>query len=180
MSDAPGPLASLTLPDGRAVPYRAIHPEDATRLQAFHRGLSERTRYQRFFGYYPELGDRQADHFVNVDGHDRLALVALEPDDPTTIIGVVRLDRHGGADDAEYAAVVTDRWQGLGVGYGLTLALLDRARSEGIRRVYALVLPENQAMLTLLKDLGRPWRVTFDDNVHRVEIDLLDSEEDAS
>ena len=171
-------LHYVQLDDGRLVPWRPIQPGDAVRLQALHRGHSERTRYLRFFSYYPELSDRQAERFASVDGHDRLAIVALDPDDPDVIIGVVRLDREEGTDTAEYAAVVTDKWQGLGLGHGLTVPLLREARLQGIDRIYAIVQPGNIPMLGLLKGLGIPWQATHYDGVERIEIDLSQVDEE--
>jgi RimJ/RimL family protein N-acetyltransferase len=172
--NAMAPGHTIRLSDGRQVPYRPIEPADAVRLQAFHQRLSDRSRFQRFFRHYPVLGDAQAEWFANVDGHNRLAIVALDPDDLDVIVGVVRLDRDGTSDTAEYAAVVTDAWQGLGLGHELTLILLDAAREESIRKVYALVLPGNQPMLALLKGLGQAWRVSIDEGFERVEIELAE------
>jgi RimJ/RimL family protein N-acetyltransferase len=165
-------MQTITLLDGRAVPYRPIWPEDAPRLQRFHLTQSPRTSYQRFFGHYPVLSDSQAERFATVDGHNRLALVALDPENHDTIIGVVRLDRDEGTDRAEYAAVVTDVWQGKGVGHGLSVALLALAREQGMRRIYAVVLAGNQQMLAVLKGLGLPWKTTMGNGYERVEIDL--------
>lgn len=166
---------TITIDDGRVLPVRAIRPDDAARLQEFHRGHSAQSLYQRFFGHYPELSDSMAERFANVDGHDRLALVATEPDGDEKLVGVVRLDRDAGTNSAEYAAIVTDDWQGMGVGHGLTVHLLHDARDQGIERVYALVLAANQPMLALLKGLGLPWRTSMGDGYERVEIELDDT-----
>lgn len=163
---------TIKLNDGKSLLVRPIRPDDAARLQVFHRSHSARTRYQRFFGHYPELSDHQAERFATVDGHDRLALVAIDPADSETFAGVVRLDRDPGTSAAEYAAIVTDAWQGRGVGHGLTMELLKDAVSQGITTVYALVLAGNQPMLALLKGLGLPWRTSMGPDFERVEIDL--------
>jgi hypothetical protein len=62
------------------------------------------------------LSDREAGYFTNVDGTNRFALVALDPERPEEIIGVVSFDREGDTERAEYAAEVEDRWQGRGLG----------------------------------------------------------------
>lgn len=163
---------TITLNNGTILPVRELRPDDASRLQAFHRSHSARTLYQRFFGHYPELSDAMAERFATVDGHDRLALVAVDPGNEDWFVGVVRLDRDPGTTSAEYAAVVTDAWQGKGVGHGLTVHLLNDARSQGIDRVYALVLAGNQPMLALLKGLELPWRTSIGNGYERVEIEL--------
>jgi RimJ/RimL family protein N-acetyltransferase len=122
----------------------------------------------------PHLNDQQAHYFTGVDGFDRFALVALDPAAPTEIIAVVRYDRDPGTNRAEYAAVVADRWQGRGLGVELTRRLIDDAVERGVQSLYALVLPENVRMLSLLRDLGLPERVHFEDGIERVELTLVD------
>lgn len=121
----------------------------------------------------PTLDDAQACYFTELDGVDRFALVALDPVAPEEIIAVVRYDRTPGTDEAEYAAIVTDRWQGHGLGLALTAQLIAAARERGIRSLYALVLPENRRMLNLLRDLGLPERTWNEDGVERVQISLV-------
>jgi GNAT superfamily N-acetyltransferase len=165
----------LDLPGGLTIPFRPIEPGDAAALQRFHSQLSERSIYQRFIEFLPRLSDDRAHYFTNVDGRDRFALVALDPLAPGEIAGVVRFDRDPDSDRAEYAAIVLDRWQGKGIGYALSRHLAAAARRRGVRTLYAIVLPENATMLTLLHDLGYPSRRRFEDGIERVELDLADA-----
>jgi RimJ/RimL family protein N-acetyltransferase len=166
------PAGLLTLPDGATVPYRPIRPEDAPALQRFHARLSENSIYFRFFGFLRTLSDEMARYFTHVDGSNRVALVALDPADAETIIGVVRFDRDTGTDEAEYAAVVTDRWQGRGLGTALTRELIAAARERGITHLYAIVLPGNERMLHLFHDLQIPEHAALEDGGVRVDLDL--------
>ena len=163
---------SITLADGVLIPIRSIRPDDVPALQRLHDRLSEQTIRLRFFGPMKELSDRKAKYFTHVDGTDRLALVALDPEEPSEIIAVVRFDRERGTARAEYAAIVEDRWQGRGVGLRLTRLLIDAARERGIRCFYGLVLPENEVMLSLLRDLDLPGRERRDGGTNYVEVEL--------
>jgi len=174
----PRNAGTLTLLDGTIVTYRAIRPEDAPALQAFHLSLSEHSVYLRFFGFMRELSDKQAWYFTHLDGVNRVALVALDPAEPGSIIGVVRYDRDVGTDEAEYAAVVTDRWQGRGLGTALTQQLIAAAREHGITHLYAVVLPENERMLHLFRDLHLPEHAALDSGSVRVNLDLEQSTDD--
>jgi RimJ/RimL family protein N-acetyltransferase len=98
--------------------------------------------------------------------------VALDPDDADEIVGVVRYEREEGTDGAEYAALVEDRFQGRGLGIGLTRQLIEAARARGIGHLHALVLPENEVMLRLLRSLNLPERERWDDGIEHVEIHL--------
>jgi L-amino acid N-acyltransferase YncA len=163
---------SVGLPDGTSIDYHAIAPDNASALQRFHHRLSERSIYLRFFAAKPELSDREAGYFTNVDRIDRFALVAVDPERPEEIIGVVSFDREGTTERAEYAAEVEDRWQGRGLGMALTRRLIEAALKRGVRTFTAIVLPQNSGMLHLLRDLGLPERSRYEDGTDYVEIDL--------
>ena len=112
---------TLDLPDERDVPFHTIWPEDVDALQRFHERLGERAIYLRFFGSMKELSERKAKYFAYVDRVDHVAFVALDPDNPDKIVTVVRYDRERSEDEeAEYAAIVEDRWQDHGIGIALT------------------------------------------------------------
>jgi RimJ/RimL family protein N-acetyltransferase len=164
---------SVELLDGTRVTYRATAPDNASALQRFHHRLSGRSVYLRFFGAKPELSDRKAGYFTNVDGMNRFALVALDPERPEEIIAVVSFDREGNTDRAEYAAAVEDRWQGRGLGLALTRRLIDAALKRGIGVFTGVVLPENARMLNLLRDLKVPEKLRYEDGIEFVKIDLL-------
>ena len=165
---------SVELLDGTSVPYHAIASENASALQRFHHRLSERSIYLRFFAAKPELSDREARYFTNVDGIDRFALVAVDPERPEEIIAVVSFDREGTTERAEYAAEVADRWQGRGLGLALTRRLIGAALKRDVRTFMGIVLPENTRMLHLLRALGLPERLRYDyeEGTDYVEIDL--------
>jgi GNAT superfamily N-acetyltransferase len=162
----------VELLDGSSVAYHAIAPDNASALQRFHHHLSERSIYLRFFAAKPELSDREAGYFTNVDGINRFALVAVDPERPQEIIGVVSFDREGTSERAEYAAEVEDRWQGRGLGLALTRRLIEAALKRDVRSFTGIVLPENTRMLHLLRDLGLPERLRYEDGTDYVEIDL--------
>lgn len=163
----------LTLADGRPVPVREIRPGDAKALQRLFGRLSERTVELRYFGPMKQLSDAQARRFAEVDGIERYALVALDPENEDEIVAVVRYDRSESPDgSAEYAALVEDRMQGLGLGLGLTRALIEAARDRGVEKLHALVLPHNTPMLKLLRSLDLPEKVKWQDGAERVDIEL--------
>jgi L-amino acid N-acyltransferase YncA len=120
-----------------------------------------------------ELSDEMAERFADVDGEDRYALVALDPENPEEIVGVVRYEREVGTDRAEYAALIEDRFQHRGLGIGLTRNLIEAARENGIGHLHALVMRENAGMLGLLRSLDLPERLRWHDGAECVEIDLV-------
>ena len=162
----------LALRDGTCVTVREIRAEDAVALRRLVGRSSERSIELRFFGPMRELSEEKARRFAEVDGRDRFALVALDPEDEDEIVGVVRYERVRGTDEAEYAALVEDRFQGRGLGIGLTRRLIEAARERGIERLQALVLRENRGMLSLFRSLEFPERKRRENGLERIEIDL--------
>jgi RimJ/RimL family protein N-acetyltransferase len=165
-------LMPLTLRDGTCVPVRGIRTEDAPALQRLVGRSSERSIKLRFFGPLKALSDESARHFADVDGEDRFALVALDPEDPGEIVAVVRYEREGETGAAEYAALVEDRFQDRGLGIGLTRHLIEAARENGIECLHAMVMSENTGMLRLLRSLDLPERKHWEDGTEHVEVDL--------
>lgn len=162
----------LALRDGSHVPVREVRATDAAALRRLVGRSSARSVYLRYFGPMKELSEKQARRFAEVDGVRRFALVALDPEDKNEIVAVVRYDREGDSGAAEYAALVEDRFQGRGLGIGLTHRLIEAAREHNVERLHALVLPENTGMLHLLRSLNLPERERWEQGVEHVEIDL--------
>ena len=123
----------VTLNDGTRIPIRSIRPSDAGALQRFHLGLSDYSIYLRHVHALPRLTEDQLAYFTQLDGVYRFALIALDPESPDDVIAVVRYEGLPGSDRAEYAALVTDAWQGKGLGSAITRALINAALERGIR-----------------------------------------------
>ncbi|MBC3191017.1 GNAT family N-acetyltransferase [Pseudonocardia sp. C8] len=171
--------------DTARIALRDLRPDEAGLLDTLMAGLSPRSRYLRFHTPTPALSTRMRRALLDVDGHDRVALVAET--DAGTPVGIARAIRdHRHPDEAEIAVAVVDAWHRRGVGRRLLTALAERARAGGVRRLTARVLPENAAALGLVRDLfpvtvtrrdddalvltavldtGRPddWTITMDD-----------------
>jgi len=162
----------LNLSNGVEVPTRFIQPSDAKALQRFHHRLSERSIYLRFFELVSDLSDERARYFTELDGIQRFAIVALDPENCSEIIAVARIDGEPKNVTGEFAVIVEDQWQGIGLGSALMRLLFDLARRHGFRRVFAYVLSENHQMLALVHDLGFPAHSRFEGGATRIDIDL--------
>ena len=66
---------SVVLADGEIGYVRAMAPEDAPALLAFHERQPRENLYRRFFSPKPTLRDDELRHFTEVDYIDRVALV---------------------------------------------------------------------------------------------------------
>jgi RimJ/RimL family protein N-acetyltransferase len=170
--DPPGPTLDVVLRDGTVVEVRAMSAADEGRLERFHGTLSAGTTYLRYFSPHPQLSASELHRFTHGDHRDREAVVALVDDE---IVGVARFDRPPEGPEAEVAFVVSDAWQGRGLGTALFRHLADRAVAAGVQRFAAETLPHNRPMLAVFTHAGLPHRTRFANGVVEIVIDLVPS-----
>lgn len=148
-------VADAVLDDGTRLHLRPIRPEDAELERAFVDGLSEQTRYFRFFYHLHQLSPAMLARFTQVDYDRELALVAIdETGSAPAIAGVARYTRNPDRESAEFAVVVADAWHRRGVGYALMARLIESARQRGLARLEGTVLRHNTNMLRFTESLG--------------------------
>ncbi len=168
---------SWTAPDGTAIRFRPIRPEDEPLVVEFHRSLSPATVYRR---YLQNLGiDERTAHerlirICFLDYDRELALVAehTRADGRPEILGIGRLSRAVGAPDGEFAVLVTDRFQGRGIGTELLRRVIAVARAEKLERLGADIREDNAAMLATAGRLGFELRPGAAEGVVRAELVL--------
>jgi GNAT superfamily N-acetyltransferase len=169
----------ITLRNGAAVTMRAIQPDDAQRLQAFHARLSPETIAMRYFRAAPVLYERDARRLTHLDYDNRMALVAtVGAGDDERIIAVVRYERVTAAE-GELAFVVEDQWQGLGVSTQLLARLLRYARGRGFETMMAVTLATNVRMRGVLAHAGYPFTSRYADGCQTLTLDLANKLADA-
>ena len=145
-------VSAWKLRDGTPVTLRPIRPEDEPMMVKFHETLSSESVYRRYFSYL-KLDQRIAHERLTricFNDYDReIALVAELRDAQTgqvEIIGVGRLSKAHEANEAEFALLVSDRWQRQGLGTELLKRLVVIGRAEGLARITANILPDNHGM----------------------------------
>lgn len=154
MTQSPGIAGAPPAVPGMVV--RAVRPDDAPALQAFHHRLSPGTVRSRFLGAHPRLSDEEARRFTALRAAQQVALVATLDGE---IVGVGRYIRILTGDTAEVAFVVQDGYQGRGIGTELLCLLARIGWDDGIRRFVADTLAENSPMLAVFRRTPRAVRV---------------------
>ena len=145
----------LRLRSGRPLKVRLVEPDDAEGLQAYFRGLTTRSRYNRFFGAISELPRGLLAHFVRAGEDDRFSAIAtMAMDGHETIVGEARYAFDAGTDSFEFGLSVDDRRQGHGIGAALLGNLQCRAAAFGAKRVFGDTLRSNLAMIGLARKSG--------------------------
>lgn len=163
---------------GYNISFRPIRPEDEPLMVDFHSSLSERTvylRYLRELQLTERIAHERLSRMVFNDYNREIALVAehIDDDNDAEIIALGRLSKvHGASDQAEFAIVVSDAFQGQGIGRQLLERLLRVARDEGVKRVSGNVLSDHTALLKLSEELGFVQHAVEGEPIFKIVLDL--------
>ncbi len=170
-------VAPWTMKDGSEVTIRPIMPEDEPQVVKFHQSLSEQTVYMRYFhmiALSQRIAHERLTRICYVDYDREIALVAEQKDaaGERNILGIGRLTKEPGTDDAQFAILVADPVQGRGLGSELVHRLLEISRKEGVKRITAEILQDNYAMQKICERLGFHLTRDPEEGVVKVQIEL--------
>jgi RimJ/RimL family protein N-acetyltransferase len=148
----------VVLRDGSIVHVCPVKPSDAPAVTLLLKGLSDRSRWMRFFSAFPDLA-KAARWATEVDNDRRYGLVATV-DGHGQMVGHAGLERESDRPErAEVALEIADAMQGKGLGTALLCQLAEAANELGIQVLDAEVLPENRQMIRVFCDCGYPVTV---------------------
>jgi len=143
------------LADGRRLTLRPVLPQDAELEQALVRALSPASRYQRFFAPIRELPAGWLQRLTQIDYRLQQAfIVETFVGDEALAVAEARYVVDASGEECEFAVVVADEWQHMGLARRLMHGLLRSAAEAGLKRMVGDVLSTNHAMLSLARSLG--------------------------
>jgi GNAT superfamily N-acetyltransferase len=149
-----------------AVATRPVQDDDLPRFLRLWPRLSAETRYRRFHSPVRRLPMDLVHRLVHVDHDAREAVVALVGGE---VVGVARYDRSPtDRTEAEFAIVVEDDWQNVGLGRQLLGELTRLAARRGVGVLTATVQADNDRMVWLIRRLLPRAHVTVDAGVYTV------------
>ncbi len=145
--------------DETKVTIRPILPEDEALIAKFHTVLSERTVFMRYL--QPMMLQERVMHerlarICHCDYDRELALLAetTNKDEEQDVMGVVRLSKVHGTNEARLSILIGDPYQGIGLGSELVRRAVDVARNERLNRLSAILTADNQVMKHIFETLG--------------------------
>jgi acetyltransferase len=153
--------------DGTPVTIRPIRPEDEPLMVQFHTTLSERSVYLRYFCSMSLSSRVEHERLVRIcfGGYDRGFALVADRKNPETgqheILGVGRFTAIH-RTEAEAAVLVSDRWQGRGLGTELLAGVARVARKEKFQRLSGEILRDNLATQAIFKKTGFKLRAMDD------------------
>jgi len=143
------------LPSGQSLRVRPIRHDDGKREEAFVRGLSLESRYQRMLSGGTKITPEWIDSMTHIDYYRHMAFaVTTVRDGVEQFVGVGRYVVDAATPSADVALVLADGWQRKGLGRRLLEILLEHAARAGIRAAVGVVLATNVAMLRLARSMG--------------------------
>lgn len=157
--------------EGNEYLFRPIRPEDEPLMVAFHETLSERTVQLRYFtpmNLRQRTSHERLSRIVFIDYDREMALVAVRTNPKTQeqeVAAAGRLTKSHRANEAEFAIIVSDRFQGQGLGKEMMQRLIHIAKQEHVATLTGTILAENAGMLALTRQLGFVLSPPNQDNV---------------
>ena len=155
------------LKDGTPVTIRPIRPEDEPLMVKFHHTLSERSVYLRYFCALSLSTRVEHERLVRIcfASYDRGFALVADRENPETgkheVLGVGRFSALN-RSEAEAAVLVSDKWQGRGLGTELLAGVARVARAEKYQRLCGEILRDNLPTQAIFKKVGFQLRATED------------------
>ncbi|MHA2352384.1 MAG: GNAT family N-acetyltransferase [Candidatus Thorarchaeota archaeon] len=136
---------------------RLIRPDDADRIKGLFYGLSEESIFFRFLTPLRSLRRQTLQEFYNVDQESDISLVGVLNDDEECekIIAAGRYLLNRSTNEAEFALLVQDEYQGKGIGTFLLQQMMRIAKSKGVSAFIAYVHPKNIPMIDFIHRTGK-------------------------
>ncbi|MHA1925336.1 MAG: GNAT family N-acetyltransferase [Candidatus Thorarchaeota archaeon] len=141
------------------VHFRLTRPDDSDRIKDLFYGLSEESIYFRFLTPLRSLPRRTLQDFYDVDADRDISIVAaIHPEgseESDKIVGAGRYLLNRNTNEAEFALLVRDEFQGIGIGRFMMNHLMRIAKSKGVDAFIAYVHPKNLPMIRFLNKSGK-------------------------
>ena len=146
---------TFKLKNGTKVVIRLFKKEDSRLIEELYHSLSSETKRHRFFGIRKYISEDINMLKKQVEqGLAFIVVAVINKNRKPEMIGDARLYLNQEKNEAEFAIVVTDSWQGLGLGKKMSGSTLELAKKIGINKVYAYTFVDNKWMLRIFEGLG--------------------------
>jgi acetyltransferase len=170
-------VGSWTTRDGRKIAIRPILPEDEPLMIKFHESLSDQSvnlRYLQPLLLSQRVAHQRLARICHCDYDREITLVAeyTGKDGERSIFGASRMSKLHGMDVARFSILISDQFQGLGLGIELVRRIVEVAKAEGVRKLFALITPDNQRMQHISTKLGFNLAPTSDQKMIEITMDI--------
>ena len=149
--------------DGTPVLIRPIRAEDEPIMYRLLKSLSDQSVYSRFCHVLKDMPHEKLVRFCQIDYDREIAFVASVKGDSAAeeLIGEVRISKLADLESAELSILVSDQWQGKGIGNMLMDYCIDVSRELELKSLWMEILKENRRMIRFGFKCG--FRQAYDD-----------------
>ncbi|MCA0454133.1 MAG: bifunctional acetate--CoA ligase family protein/GNAT family N-acetyltransferase [Chloroflexi bacterium] len=169
-------VGNWTMKNEMETVIRPIRPEDEPLMAAFHQTISERSVMLRYF--YPLALNQRIEHerlsrisFIDYDREMALVAEILGRRGEREIIAAGRLIKLYGGQEAEFTILVSDAYQGYGLGSEMLRRLVDIGKQEGLKRIYGNIVGDNTNMVRVTERQG--FRLVGQEADGRMRVELV-------
>ena len=142
------------------VRFRIAMPNDIKGMYQFFNCLSSETIYNRFFTYIKPISIDFIQQYVAIEHNCGTSIIGLsEESSGERMIAEARFVKNSKNLSAEFALVVDEQYQKLGIGTYIYNLLIKMAKLGSVNSLTAEVLPYNSKVLTIAKMKG--WKVKW-------------------
>jgi len=143
------------LESGESFVLRPVRHDDGAREEAFVRGLSLESPYQRMLSGGFKVTPEWIEAMTHIDYKRHMAFAVTSAlDGVEQFVGVGRYVVDTTTLTADVALVIADAWQRRGLGRRLLATLIEHAQSADVQQMVGVVLAANVAMLRLARSIG--------------------------
>ena len=153
------------------VVLRQATADDREALRRFLTGLSQLSSFQRFFTGAARTRERDLGVLL---GGDRPGSAIIATSGPDIVSHAMWAPVTAAPGTGEVGLVVADHHRRRGIGTGLLRAVVADARRAGVRTLEGLVLPRNETMHRLIRDLVPDVAAEVDGDLMRYRIALTE------
>lgn len=155
----------ITMGKGKFL-FRPIKASDVPKMGSLFKSFSRKTIGHRFLHPIKEMTDETLAGYCNANYSRDMAIVVEDLNEKgKPLVAVGRLMR-GNAKNAEFALVITDKYQRKGFGTKLLKQLGKIALGSDIKKIWALTDAENSAMISLAEKEGYKQKKTKDGEIY--------------
>ena len=147
----------------------SLTPADGAQIQAGLKYMSNETIRNRFMGSKKEFTEKELDYFTSLDGVNHYALGVEEAEGSHRGVAVIRMVRsESDPAEAEVAITIIDEYQKKGLGSFLLDLMILAARERNISKFSFTFLPQNDAVVRLIRKKGPPAILRGYDSVRMI------------
>jgi acetyltransferase len=163
-------IKQVTLTNDMPATLRPIKPEDEPMWHVMLASCGAESIRMRFSSLFNTTTHDMAARYCYIDYDREMAIVAeVEENGERKLVGVGRLVSDPDHHSAEYAILVTDTFQNMGVGRLLTDYCIQIAKDWNLKHISAITSRNNRRMVHIFSELGFTVEHSPEDDVVQVE-----------